>query len=1065
MIKKLASLFFALFVFEGLQICAGQNLNEKISLESMPAFVKELQQELPSAEIMRSNPELYQHLLKRRLELSLLLIKAVNQHQLPESALQFLQPQHAVEGNTASSNSFTGKTTEGNFHLVKDINQSKNSYPSNNNYYYPYPDNYAVLNKIIYYSADDGIHGTELWRSNGTDTGTYMVKNIAPGNASGYPRNITVFNNKIYFAAFNQGHGYELYQSDGTAPGTSLLKGVNAGISDVSDLTAANDKLYFVTYQSELWKTDGTTNGTVLIKNLYKLNAFNLQQLVSVNDNVFFTASDYSHGTELWRSDGMAAGTYMVKDINPDSSQFDYNGPMNLTSYNGKLYFSAYDGHARTLWKSDGTLEGTKNVIHNDIQVMPNPSISLGDDKPYAIAKGALYFAGYTASTGIDLYKYNFNTASMALVKTISSSKTNASFFNESIRSMNDSIYFLIPNAANTGYDLWKSGGASTSTKIIRSFTGIVNRYNFYAAGKMLYFSISSTENGNEPWISDGTSKGTQLLKDINNGVSSSNPSGFTLCNAKIYFSAYSPAGGIELWKTDGTTINTKQVKDINITSSASAVNQLISLNTKEIIFPAYVPDTGTELWKSDGTEAGTALVKDLTPGEASSNLIKFYSSKNGKAYFTLYNDTTTFSDIYITDGSASGTKRIATLTGSVSELQVADNGVVFYVMYDYHTGDNQLWRTDNTGNNFRLSLNVSNLNGDEIGVSGNICYFSVILSGTSETDLWKSDGTVSGTKIISNNIHDSYWYTPFGNKIVFMANSFSQYGMWISDGTAAGTVFLKNIFVNINAGTAILNNKLYFNGSGDLKGNELYKTDGTPAGTKLIKDINVGQNNSSPANFTTVKNSVFFTAIDKKGQTGLWKTSGTDAGTKLIKVLSPHNLETHDINNFISAGSKLYFIDSTQLWVSDGTETGTHVIIDPADITSVTSLAALGNNLFYAGYSYEYGSELYIGDASSGDLKSETKVIAKALNKPALSVQLINNPFINNIRLSIISPQNQQIKIVVNNTAGQILINNTLNVSAGNNLISLNGNKWAHGMYMLSIVSGSDIVSLKAIK
>ena len=150
-----------------------------------------------------------------------------------------------------------------------------------------------------------------------------------------------MFNNKIYFSAYSTGHGYELYQSDGTAPGTSLLKGVNAGVSDVSDLTPANDELYFVTYQSELWKTDGTTNGTVVVKNLYKSNAFDLQQLVSVNDNVFFTAYDYTHGTELWRSDGTASGTYMVKDINPDSSRFDYiHVPMNLTSYNGKLYLA-----------------------------------------------------------------------------------------------------------------------------------------------------------------------------------------------------------------------------------------------------------------------------------------------------------------------------------------------------------------------------------------------------------------------------------------------------------------------------------------------------------------------------------------------------------------------------------------------------------------------------------------------------------------------------------------------------------------------------------------------------
>ena len=101
-----------------------------------------------------------------------------------------------------------------------------------------------------------------------------------------------------------------------------------------------------------------------------------------------------------------------------------------------------------------------------------------------------------------------------------------------------------------------------------------------------------------------------------------------------------------------------------------------------------------------------------------------------------------------------------------------------------------------------------------------------------------------------------------------------------------------------------------------------------------------------------------------------------------------------YNINNFSSAGGKLYFIDSTQLWVSDGTDTGTHVIIDPSNITSVYSLAAAGNKLFFSGYSYTYGTELYVGDGSLSVLKTESNAIAKTLNKPLFSAQLLANPF-----------------------------------------------------------------------
>ena len=356
-------------------------------------------------------------------------------------------------------------------------------------------------------------------------------------------------------------------------------------------------------------------------------------------------------------------------------------------------------------------------------------------------------------------------------------------------------------------------------------------------------------------------------------GEGSSNPSEVTQCSSKIYFSAYSPAGGIELWKTDGTSANTKQVKDINTTSSASAVNNgnLINLNANEIIFPAFTPETGTELWKSDGTEAGTVLVKDLVPGEAGI-YPTIYESKNGKVYFSLYNDTSKANDIYVTNGTNAGTKRIVKVIGSLGTLQVADNGIVFYTLYDYNTSNYlQLWRIDSSSNNFRLSLNINNVNGLGIGVAGNTCYFCDGATGK----LWESNGAINGTNVLANNISGASFFTTINNKIIFTANSFDKgSGLWISDGTINGTILLKNMSVNINSGTAILSNKLYFSGSEGIKGNELYRTDGTPAGTKLVKDITPGEfYSSNPANFTTVKSFVFFTATDDTGQRGLWKT------------------------------------------------------------------------------------------------------------------------------------------------------------------------------------------------
>src|SRR5690242_12861935 len=120
-----------------------------------------------------------------------------------------------------------------NFHLL-DINKSKDSHPSNRSlfdgqqYDYVYGKfEYAVLNGIAYFTADDGIHGQELWRSDATPQGTKMVKDINPGAASSNVRAITASGDKIFFRADNGIDGSEIWVSDGTNAGTFMLADIS----------------------------------------------------------------------------------------------------------------------------------------------------------------------------------------------------------------------------------------------------------------------------------------------------------------------------------------------------------------------------------------------------------------------------------------------------------------------------------------------------------------------------------------------------------------------------------------------------------------------------------------------------------------------------------------------------------------------------------------------------------------------------------------------------------------------------------------------------------------------
>lgn len=205
-----------------------------------------------------------------------------------------------------------------NFHIVKDINDSKDGNPSNGvynengNWSYKY----EVLNNVAYFSANDGIHGTELWRSDGTDTGTYLVKDINPGENGSNPLEIIELNGAIYFGATDNIHGQELWKSDGTESGTILVKDINEGPSSsyLDYFTKLANVLIFSVagsdYVGQLWKTDGTAEGTVSVKDFHSVSGTPPAFLTKVNGVICFIT--LANGYQLWKSDGTEAGTQLI---------------------------------------------------------------------------------------------------------------------------------------------------------------------------------------------------------------------------------------------------------------------------------------------------------------------------------------------------------------------------------------------------------------------------------------------------------------------------------------------------------------------------------------------------------------------------------------------------------------------------------------------------------------------------------------------------------------------------------------------------------------------------------
>jgi ELWxxDGT repeat protein len=271
----------------------------------------------------------------------------------------------SASGGVNGSGLWVSDGTESGTQFVKDIGISSTGSS--------YEAGLVELNNKLYFSGNDGVNGAELWVSDGTSAGTQLVKdiNISPSGSFNYsssPVLLTQVGNKLFFGANDGVNGRELWIADGTESGTQLVKDINPGNSGsyLRSFTELNNKLYFAADNGDgfgLWVSDGTTAGTQLVKDIspgFGARFYIPDSFTVLNDKIYFFAGndDEVNGIELWVSDGTTAGTQLVQDINPGS---DGSYPRDLTVVGNELFFTAFtDTTGRELFKL--TFDGSATI-------------------------------------------------------------------------------------------------------------------------------------------------------------------------------------------------------------------------------------------------------------------------------------------------------------------------------------------------------------------------------------------------------------------------------------------------------------------------------------------------------------------------------------------------------------------------------------------------------------------------------------------------------------------------------------------------------------------------------
>ena len=525
------------------------------------------------------------------------------------------------------------------------------------------PSAVVTIGSTSYFVADDGAHGAELWKTDGTAAGTGLVKDVRAGSSSSTPRILATVGGTLFLSADDGVHGTELWKTDGTDAGTVLVADINPGPGASSPdgrLRAWGGPVFFAANDGahgfELWKSDGTAAGTVLVKDIQPGpgGSFNWvgNQFADLGGLLVFAASDEMHGWELWKTDGTAAGTALVEDIKPGTTQYQWgtsinsSQPRGFTLFNGALYFSALTAeHGDELWKTDGTPAGTALVADVETGWISNPYNSWPIDSSPAdltVVGDTLFFsAGSGYGYGRELWRSDGTTAGTVLVKDINPGVYYQSYGSDpgDLTAVNGILYFSAGDGGEAGRELWRSDGTAAGTALVKDVypgsgvdpnTGFVipnasNPAGLTAVNGLLFFSAGA-DTGTELWRSDGTVAGTVLVADINPGSASAAPGGLTAVNGTLYFSADDGVHGREMWTLGagpagppGVTIDDVTLPEGNAGNTPALFTVRLSAAGTEPVTVHYSTADGTATVGDDYQATSGTLT--FAPGETAKTI------------------------------------------------------------------------------------------------------------------------------------------------------------------------------------------------------------------------------------------------------------------------------------------------------------------------------------------------------------------------------------------------------------------------------------------------------------
>jgi ELWxxDGT repeat protein len=321
------------------------------------------------------------------------------------------------------------------------------------------------------------------------------------------------------------------------------------------------------------------------------------------NGRVFFASDDGVHGLEPWVTDGTPPGTALVGDLEPGAADSD---PAYFTSAQHGVVFMTDTRLARhgplvgAIWSTTAT--GTGHDVGTTTRLAQGEDVVSIDAAPLG---DVALLATSDFDRNPQVWRSDGTVAGTFPLKQHLT-------LPDELSPIGDRALFV--DGQNP---LWRTDGTPAGTRKVITLGGGFGSSTFLLeltpVGRRVFFRVFGIASvGTELWVSDGTRRGTRVVRDIRPGPASSAPRKLTPHGDELLFLANDGVHGLQVWRTDSKGRRTVRLTDVR----AQNVGRPVQCGST-VYFTAK-DRRGSELWARSGHRV--RRVVDLLPGRGSSS-------------------------------------------------------------------------------------------------------------------------------------------------------------------------------------------------------------------------------------------------------------------------------------------------------------------------------------------------------------------------------------------------------------------------------------------------------------